>query len=70
MHIKKDDTGQELGEFVAWCGAKVDGFTRAYLTVDNALKAIEQRRGVYPCQECIIEVMKALGGAAAKELTP
>ena len=70
MHIKKDDTGQGLGEFVAWCGAKVDGFTRAYLTVDNALKAIEQRRGAFPCQKCLKEVERVISGAAAKELTP
>ena len=66
MHIKKDDAG-DFGEFIAWCGAKVDGFTRAYLTVDNALNAIEQRRGAFPCQECLKEVERVISGAAAKE---
>jgi hypothetical protein len=57
MHIRREDSSG-LG-FVAWCGVEVDGFTRSYMTVDNALKALRAKRGI-PCQECSQRIIDAL----------
>jgi hypothetical protein len=57
MHIHRQDS-PGLG-FVAWCGVEVDGFTRSYMTVDNALKALRAKRGT-PCQECLQRIIDVL----------
>jgi hypothetical protein len=61
MHIKKVDGGNKCIGFIAWCGEEVDGFTRSYLTIDNAMKAISERVGEYPCHKCLQEIGKAVG---------
>lgn len=67
MHIKRNDTDDPLGGFESWCGVQVGGFTRAYLSIDNALKAIEARRGIYPCHQCLAEIHRAISDALPKE---
>jgi len=65
MHIKQKSIENDIA-FTAWCGVKVGGMTRAYLTVDNALKAIQARVGSYPCQECL----RAISDQLQDELDP
>lgn len=60
MHIKKETVENSLGDFTAWCGERVSGFDRAYLSIDNALKAIQARVGSYPCQKCLREISDQL----------
>ena len=51
MHIKKKTSSGF--DFEAWCGVEVSGLKRAYLTIDNAFKAIEHKVGHYPCHDCL-----------------
>ena len=55
MHIKKNEAGDNFS-FISWCGVKVGGLTRSYLSVDNALKAVERKMGVHPCHKCLQEI--------------
>lgn len=61
MHIKKSDTiPNSLGDFHAFCGVRVSGLTRSYLTVDDALKAIRAKVGAWPCQDCLRAVREEI----------
>jgi len=55
MHIKRWST--EGDEFISWCNERVD--RERALSVDNALKSIERKRGEYPCHACLLEISKA-----------
>ena len=65
MHVKKDDVDGYSFDFLAWCGVRVGGFTRAYLTVDDVLKAIRFKRGAYPCQDCLLAILEVVQDGVA-----
>ena len=56
MHIIKFDAGHEFYA-TAWCGEKVGMLDRAYMSIDNALKAIEHNVGVI-CPLCLSVVIE------------
>ena len=56
MHIQKVDADEGFYA-TAWCGEKLGMLDRYYLSVDNALKAIENKVGEFPCQQCLSNVI-------------
>jgi len=59
MHIQKIDAGDGFYA-TAWCGEKIGMLDNAYMSVDNALKAMEKKEGSYPCQHCLSNILKVI----------
>jgi hypothetical protein len=66
MHITKISAGNEFYA-TAWCGEKLGMLDSCYLSVDNALKAIENKVG-FPCQQCLSAVIAAAQQSAQPTL--
>jgi hypothetical protein len=68
MHIIKFDADNEFYA-TAWCGEKVSMLDRAYMSIDNALKAIEHNVGVI-CSECLSVVIEAAEQRLQSDASP
>lgn len=62
IHIKKTESQNGLA-LTAWCGKEIGFLDKTYMTIDNALKAVNERVGSYPCKHCLSEVLSAIKAA-------
>ena len=59
MHIQKVSAGNEFYA-KAWCGKKLGLLDRYYATVDNALNAIDNKKGEFPCPQCLEKITQII----------
>lgn len=68
MHIAKDVT--ESGH-TTWCGdGRIELLDWAYMSIDNALRAVREKVGQYPCHDCLRAISEAVNEALPPKETP